>query len=175
MLYQDFSEVQQKHRGAALAIGNFDGLHIGHRELIKNAVLCADELGIVSGVMTFHPHPAVILGKKPSHKMLMSLEQRVEGILALGVDFVVVQSFSLEFASIEAEEFVREILVHHMDVRHVFIGYNFHFGCRGIGDSALLYRLGAQYGFISTQINEICHNGGAVSSSLIRGQVVHED
>jgi riboflavin kinase/FMN adenylyltransferase len=168
MLYRSTSELQQCHLGGALAIGNFDGLHVGHQELIKNTRLIALERRIPSGVLTFHPHPAEVLRKRVGHYLLMPIEERVAGLLALGVDFVMVQEFSLEFAQITAEGFVKNILVDGLQVQHVLVGYNFHFGYRGLGDSETLYWLGKKYGFSSMQLNEICYNGHTVSSTTMR-------
>jgi riboflavin kinase / FMN adenylyltransferase len=141
-----------------LAVGEFDGVHIGHREVIRDA----------DAVLTFEPHPRTVVAPASAPKLLTTLEQKSDLIAALGIDELIVIPFDGSFAAQTAQEFIDHVLVEHLDARHVSVGENFRFGNKARGDAALL---AAQDAF-ETRIAELVElDGEIVSSTHIRGLV----
>ena len=116
-------------RGGVLTIGNFDGVHLGHQEMLRRVVERARELDAPSVVLTFDPHPMRVLHPQRAPKLIQTLRQREEAIAALGVDALVVVPFTREFAAMPAEEFVRDLLGRCLGAREVHVGSAFAFGC----------------------------------------------
>ncbi len=129
-----------------LVIGNFDGVHLGHQSVLREAVADAARLGLPARVLTFEPHPAAIVGPS-APPLLTTLERRVELMGALGVERVYVRPFDAAFASWTPERFARELVAGMLQARLVVVGQNFRFGARRSGDLALLRQLGAELGF----------------------------
>jgi riboflavin kinase/FMN adenylyltransferase len=141
-----------------LAVGEFDGVHIGHREVIRDA----------DAVLTFEPHPRTVVAPASAPKLLTTLEQKADLIAALGIEELIVIPFDGSFAAQTAQEFIDHVLVAHLDARHVSVGENFRFGNKARGDAALL---AAQEKF-QTRIAELVElDGEIVSSTHIRGLV----
>src|ERR1700760_2022152 len=115
-------------RPRRLAVGEFDGVHAGHREVIRGA----------DSVLTFEPHPRTVVAPAAAPKLLTTLEQKADLIAALGVDELLVIPFDGSFAAQTAQEFVDHVLVAQLDARRVSVGENFRFGHRARGDAALL-------------------------------------
>ncbi|WP_148574480.1 bifunctional riboflavin kinase/FAD synthetase [Nocardioides caldifontis] len=134
-------------------VGNFDGVHLGHRHVVARAREVADQLGVDSVVaVTFDPHPIAVLRPEHAPVMLSSIEQRVELLGAAGVDDVLVLPFSREIAQWSPERFVVDVLVDKLHVAGVVVGANFRFGSRAAGDVATLRELGEQHGFTAEGI-----------------------
>jgi riboflavin kinase / FMN adenylyltransferase len=145
-------------RARDLAVGEFDGVHIGHREVIRDA----------DAVLTFEPHPRTVVAPASAPKLLTTLEQKADLIAALGIEELIVIPFDGSFAAQTAQEFIDHVLVAHLDARHVSVGENFRFGNKARGDAALL---AAQDKF-QTRIAELVElDGEIVSSTHIRGLV----
>jgi riboflavin kinase / FMN adenylyltransferase len=141
-----------------LAVGEFDGVHIGHREVIRDA----------DSVLTFEPHPRTVVAPASAPKLLTTLEQKADLIAALGVEELIVIPFDGSFAAQTAQEFIDHVLVEHLDARHVSVGENFRFGNKARGDAALL----ASQEKFETRIAELVElDGEIVSSTHIRGLV----
>ncbi|MDI3298158.1 MAG: bifunctional riboflavin kinase/FAD synthetase [Bacillota bacterium] len=156
---------------ARVAIGAFDGVHLGHRELIRRAVERARGEGGEAVALTFWPHPAYVLAPAGAPKLLTSREERARRIAALGVDALFEIPFSREIAAWPAERFVRELLVARLQVRTVVVGYNFTFGRGAEGRPETLRRLGEELGFETVVLEPVCDRGQPVSSSRIRALV----
>ncbi len=150
-----------------MAIGNFDGLHLGHKKILKNLVAVARSNGLLSIVMTFSPHPEQVLGKHPV-RMIQTLEQRLAGIGKEGVDAAVVVPFNRRFSGLSADEFAGGVLAGTLKSRKVLIGCNFRFGRGREGDRRTLAGLGKRYGFDVCAVPPVRRAGRIVSSSLIR-------
>ena len=141
-----------------LAVGEFDGVHIGHREVIRDA----------DAVLTFEPHPRTVVAPASAPKLLTTLEQKADLIAALGIEELIVIPFDGSFAAQTAQEFIDHVLVEHLDARHASVGENFRFGNKARGDAALL---AAQDAF-ETRIAELVElDGEIVSSTHIRGLI----
>jgi len=147
-----------QHRSRNLAVGEFDGVHLGHREVIRDA----------DAVLTFEPHPRTVVAPASAPKLLTTLEQKADLIAALGIEELIVIPFDGSFAAQTAQEFIDHVLVEHLDARHVSVGENFRFGNKAKGDAALLL---AQDAFTTRVVELVEIDGEIVSSTHIRGLV----
>jgi riboflavin kinase/FMN adenylyltransferase len=133
-------------RECVLVIGNFDGVHRGHRAVLEQAVSVARAAGLAACALTFDPHPAQVVGRR-APPLLTSVEDRVELVGALGVDCVYVRRFDAAFAEWSPERFARDLVAGSLKARRVVVGENFRFGAQRAGDLARLRALGAELGF----------------------------
>ena len=154
--------------GASITLGNFDGIHVGHQALIKNAVDDAQRRGICSAVLTFEPHPLRVLAPERAPKMLLTHKDKMQLLQSLGVDFVVIQQFDRSFAAIGAEEFVVKFLVERLRAKKVWVGKDLRFGKGRMGDIDKLRAWGTQLGFDVGIVEPVMVCGERVSSSRIR-------
>lgn len=161
-----------KSGGALVAIGNFDGVHLGHQAVVRSAVQDAKRKSLEPLVLTFDPHPAEVLGHgRPP--MLTTPDRRVELLCALSPDLtVVVEPFTLELAATPAANFAKELIADHLGAEEVVVGENFRFGQGRKGDLALLRALGKQLGFRAVAQEIVSDAGGAFSSTRIRDAVL---
>jgi riboflavin kinase / FMN adenylyltransferase len=146
-------------RPRRLAVGTFDGVHLGHREVIRDA----------DTVVTFEPHPAAIVSPSGAPRLLTPLDRKIELIASLGVEEIVVIGFDREFAARSAQSFVDDVLVGALGAEHVSVGENFRFGHKAAGDDALL-RADTRFQTRVVPLLEV--DGEVVSSSHIRGLVM---
>lgn len=162
---------------AVVTIGVFDGVHLGHRELIRSAIRWAEQHELPATAITFDPNPAEVLGRGTPPRRLATLEQRLRLIEELGIDSCLVLHFDVEFAGMSAEAFVTDVLVARLHVAHIVVGENFRFGHFARGDVATLARLGVDLGFTVTPhaLLAASPTGAPVSSTLIRSQVADGD
>ena len=165
----DFSAIPAHLRGGVVAIGNFDGVHYGHRAVLDRALALAKAKGLPALVLTFEPHPRTIFNPDAPVYRLTPAPMKAEMLAALGFDGVVEQAFSREFASHTAENFVHEVLVGGLGVAHVVTGFDFHFGKGREGGPAFLMEAGNRHGFGVALIDAFRDEGSdVVSSSRIR-------
>jgi|GEM_PF-7724 len=162
-------------RGSALAIGNFDGVHLGHQAILRAVTSHAKQLKAVSTVLTFEPLPSKILRPDSAPPRLSTNAQRIERLAMADVESAVVLPFTHELSRLTPEEFVEQILVRDLQVRAVFVGENFRFGHRQSGDAQLLRQLGLARGFEVVILPHIHIQGRAVSSTIIRRAVAEGD
>jgi riboflavin kinase/FMN adenylyltransferase len=160
---------------AALTIGNFDGVHLGHQQLVRTAIQCAAQRGVFSGVVTFHPHPRTVLGGGQQVRLLIPIEERLAILARLGVDHILLLPFDTAFSRLTPEEFVRLVLAEALDTRCIVVGDNFRFGHKQAGNPQLLAALGAQSGFETQFLPQVRYRGEAVSSSVIRDHLGRGD
>jgi len=150
-----------------VAIGTFDGMHVGHQRIIKQLVTEATDDGALSTVVTFHPHPRSVLAAR-GPKLLTSLDTRLRIMEALRVDSALVVPFDREFAKCSAEDFVREFLVRDLAAKKAFVGFNFRFGHGGVADVTTLRQLGDVAGLDVCACAPVRVRGQVVSSSQVR-------
>jgi len=155
-----------------VTIGNFDGLHIGHRAITDTVVARARASGGTAVVYTFNPHPIRVLRPDQAPRLLTTHEQKVELLEQAEIDALIVEHFDAEFAAIGAEEFIREILFARIRPLEVYVGYDFHFGHDREGSMGLLTELGPKLGFSVTIIPEVTIGGSDVNSTRIRKLLV---
>jgi riboflavin kinase / FMN adenylyltransferase len=152
----------------ALTIGNFDGVHPGHRALIERVTAKARELELVSCVLTFEPHPREFFDPQAAPARLTRLRDKLELIEAAGVERVHVARFDRRFASLSPERFVDDVLVNGLATRWLLVGRDFRFGARRAGDFAALAAAGARHGFEVESMPDVLFDGTRVSSSAVR-------
>ena len=162
-------------KGGIVTVGNFDGVHRGHREMLTEVAARARELDVPSVVVTFDPHPLKILHPEGAPAMIQTLRQREESIEACGIEALVVIPFTRDFSLIPAEEFVRELLVKRLSAREVRVGERFVFGREKGGDVALLEEVGKSAGFEVRPIADVADEQGIVSSTRIRAALAEGD
>ena len=162
--------------GSTVAIGKFDGVHLGHQAIIGRLLETARSTSTSAVVFTFASNPLGYLRPDICPLPLMSREQRLETLAAEGVDTCVMVEFDAEFSRITAEDFVEHVLVGRLRAQHVILGADFRFGHRGLGDAALLRRLGERLGFTVEVVDGVVDaREGRVSSTQIRDAIVAGD
>jgi riboflavin kinase/FMN adenylyltransferase len=167
-IYHSLDEVPADFGPSALTIGNFDGVHLGHRHILKRLVALAQERGGKPSVLTFDPHPTCIVAPERSPRLLTSPAQRAALMREEGIDQVLILPFTAKLAQLTPEEFARQLLVDRLCARTVLVGENFRFGHRQAGTTKVLTELGQKLGFDTEVIDAIRCRGRVASSSEIR-------
>lgn len=157
----------------ALAIGNFDGVHLGHQALLSDLRAAATRLNIEAAVMSFEPHPRAFfaqmlgdLSKAPSR--IANLRDNLSALDQAGIDRVIVEHFNAHFAALSPEEFIQKILVDGLHVKLVMVGDDFRFGAKRAGDIHTLKEAGERFGFVVQTMNTVERYGERISSSAVR-------
>lgn len=158
-----------------LAIGNFDGLHLGHRALLERLTGKARELGLPASVMTFEPHPRELFSPEQAPARLTSLREKLGLLEANGIERAYVLHFSRKLAALTAEEFIDDVLVRGLNVKHLIIGDDFRFGRGRAGDFAMLQNAGVIHHFGVEAMHTIDIDGERVSSSAVRATLAAGD
>ncbi len=173
-LIENLRDLRQPFPRAVVTIGNFDGVHIGHQALFHQVIERSDAVGGTSVAMTFEPHPLRVL-KKNGHPPLITLyEQKKELIAATGIDVLICVPFTLEFAALSAEAFVKDILVDRIGMRTIVVGEDYAFGRNREGDLTLLKAFAARHGFevvVGDWIRLGSDGLGRISSTRVRDLV----
>lgn len=151
-----------------LCIGNFDGVHLGHRKLIEFTKLKAQELGIESALMTFWPHPAQVFNKNKVFEFILTQKQKERSIEKLGIDLYLRQAFDTDFASLSSARFIAEVLVGSLNAQVVVVGENFKFGKGAKGDVIVLSKALQERGVSCFPQSLVREEGDIISSSRIR-------
>ncbi len=151
-----------------LAIGMFDGVHLGHQSVIESALHSARRSGGLAGVLTFWPHPSALFHPENPTRLLMPPEMKRSVLGRLGVDFLIEQNFSREFAQIEARDFLAHLKRSLPSLAAVYVGENWRFGRGRCGDVAMLIEEARQAGLTVFSTPRLNHNGAPISSSRIR-------
>jgi len=149
-------------------IGNFDGMHLGHQELMRDLVRRAAEIGGTPSVVTFHPHPIQVLAPDNAPRQIQTLKQKLATLESLGIQLVIVIPFDLELAHMSAYDFASDILWGRLALEEIHVGPNFAFGHRREGSFNLLREIGAEKGFPVGRIHQIQFRGNRVSSTAVR-------
>ncbi len=152
----------------ALAIGNFDGVHIGHQALIAEVVRCAEREGLTPAVLTFDPHPTAVVAPQRVPPLICTLEERFKLLGEAGARRIFVLNFTAEVAHLSPEEFVKDILVGGLDAKAIFVGDNFRFGYQQRGTPDVFRSLGKTYGFSTCFLAPVTFRGAVVSSTEVR-------
>ncbi len=154
------------------ALGNFDGVHLGHRQLIRKAIEKSQQLRGTTAVLTFDPHPLKILDPEFSPPMLLSKEEKIKKLSELGAELLIIIPFSKEFARLTPQEFIKDILAEKLNAKGVVIGYNYTFGFKGQGTPEILSALAADYSIETIVVPPVTYQGVEVSSTFIRSLLV---
>ena len=167
-IVRDILYIDPADRGAAAAIGNFDGVHLGHQAVLALARHEAARLGVTAGVMTFEPHPRQYFAPDAPPFRLMNAAARAHRLEKLGIDVLYELSFNAALAALPAEDFARVIVAERLGLSHVVVGADFCFGKGRTGTAATLRDLGARFGFGVTVAGMVDLGAGEVSSTAIR-------
>lgn len=165
----------RKNIPTVIALGYFDGIHLGHQKLIKTAIKIAQNMNIKSAVYTFNTHPLSVLSPEKAPKLLFPNNKKIEIIQSLGIDYLVFSDFTRDIMTKTPDKFVKEILVDQFNMKHVVVGFNYKFGYKGIGTPELLKTLGKKHGFAVTVIEPVKEQGTIVSSTNIRKLIANGD
>ncbi len=158
-----------------VTLGNFDGVHMGHRKLIETATEYAKKENLKSVVFTFSPHPMFIFGNRENCALIMSPKEKEMTIKAMGVDTYIEYPFDREFASMSPEDFAVEIVFKKLKCKVLVVGYDYRFGKMNKGDSYLLEKLGKEYGVKTVFVPKVIYENERVSSTKIRECLVNRD
>ncbi|RNC67639.1 MAG: bifunctional riboflavin kinase/FAD synthetase [Desulfuromonadales bacterium] len=167
-IFRSIEEITEKLQDPVVTIGNFDGVHLGHREIFRRIRREAAALGGVSLVVTFIPHPLKVLGIKKDLRLINTYAEKELLIEASGIDYLLTIPFTEEFAAISAERFVQDILVGRIGIRKLVIGYDYAFGKGREGNVAMLRRLGDELGFSVEVLEQIGEGDLVFSSTAVR-------
>jgi len=151
-----------------LTIGTFDGIHIGHKKILDRLINTAENQHLESLVLTFFPHPRMVLQKDSNIKLIHTIDERADILGTLGLDNLIIQPFSKEFSRLSATEFVRDILVHQLNVKHIIVGYDHRFGRNRTANIDSLKEFGEIYDFTVEEISAQDIDAVSVSSTKIR-------
>lgn len=163
-----------KLRDPVVTLGIFDGVHRGHLALLNKLVARAEEINGESVVITFHPHPRLVLDKKPEGLFFLStMEEKTELLKKANVGNLIIINFTPEFSKIKACDFVGNILSGKIGTRHLIVGYDHHFGYRGEGNFETINECAVSLGFVVEQAQGLHTGIGAISSSLIRDALLN--
>ncbi|MFD2443566.1 bifunctional riboflavin kinase/FAD synthetase [Bacillus sp. CGMCC 1.16607] len=158
----------------SVALGFFDGVHLGHQRVILEAKNEANKLGIKSGVMTFDPHPSVVLGKSEKHVEYISpIEDKIQIIQDLGIDYLIIVRFSLEFSHLLPQEFIDQYVIG-LNIKHVVAGFDYSYGKMGKGTMETI-PFHSRDRFTYTVISKLSIEGEKISSTLIRKLITNGD
>lgn len=158
----------------ALAIGFFDGMHRGHQDIARQT-LRLRKPGYRAGVLTFANHPATFLRPGSEPPLICTVEERIDGLAAAGFDECFCVEFDEQVASLNAEAFLRDVLIRDLGVRGVVVGKNFRFGHRRTGDAAMMARIFAESGTVLVPVENTADDGERVSSTRIRSAIARGD
>ena len=167
-IFRSLAEVPAAFGPSVVTIGNFDGVHVGHRRIMRRVLEIARARKLAAAVLTFDPHPARVLAPDRAPKLIMTVARRLQSIESEGIDAVMVLPFSLDFAKLTPEEFVNQILLGALHTRVIVVGEDFRFGHKQAGNVETLRALGGQGGFEVETIGTIERCRERVSSSTVR-------
>jgi riboflavin kinase/FMN adenylyltransferase len=170
-VYRSLDETPADFGPSALTIGNFDGVHAGHRRILERLTALAKARGWKASALTFDPHPAQVVAPERRPPLMTSLERRVELLGETGIEQTLILPFTPQVARLSPEEFARRIVAGRLGARCVLVGANFHFGHGQAGDVRALADLGRELGFQTEIVPAVTCRGLVVSSSAIRGLI----
>ena len=166
---------ERAEHGCVLTIGNFDGVHRGHQALLAKLTDKAHATGLPSAVLTFEPHPREFFAHDNRPRRLTSLREKIQLLASRGVDRLYIARFNTRFAALTAEQFIEDVLIHGLGVRHLLIGDDFCFGKGRVGNFTMLNAAGQQAGFTVEAMHTLVHEGERVSSSAVRAALLEGD
>ncbi|WP_299223007.1 bifunctional riboflavin kinase/FAD synthetase [uncultured Psychroserpens sp.] len=156
---------------SVITIGTFDGVHIGHQKIIKRLVAVGQQANLESVVLTFFPHPRMVLQKNSDIKLLNTIDERQELLSAFGLETLVIKPFTKEFSKLSAQEYVKTVLIDELNAKHIIIGYDHHFGKNRSANIDDLKTFGELFNFKVEEISAQDIKDVAVSSTKIRNAI----
>lgn len=174
-IYRQLSDFE-KLENAVVTIGTFDGVHLGHQKIIKRLVELAQSSGGESVLLTFFPHPRMIIDPENQElKMINTIDEKAKILQQLGVDHLIITPFTRDFSNLSAEDYIKEILVKRIGVKKIILGYDHRFGKDRLGNFDTLLDAAPRYGFEIEEIPEQDLNDVAISSTKIRKALLGGD
>jgi len=167
-VYSGALSIDEPLASSVVTLGTFDGVHRGHRQLVETAIRNAKSLGTLSVAYTFDPHPAAVLAPTKVPPLLLSIEDRVRYLSEFGIDIVVVEPFTADFARIEAPTWLENYLITQLKPKHVVVGFNFSYGHKRQGTPVKLVEAGQAHSFGVDVVSAFEFDGEVVSSTRIR-------
>jgi len=174
-LVRHHGEVPASLQGGVIALGNFDGLHLGHQAVIGEAVRLARSKNAPAAVMTFEPHPREFFAPATAPARLSTLRDKLDALAAAGIDRVFVQHFTRRFAQLTARDFVESVVIAGCAARWLLVGDDFRFGAKRSGDNALLAGYAAAGAFELAQMPTVAQDGERISSTGVRAALAAGD
>lgn len=159
----------------AATIGSFDGVHLGHRKIISTLLEISEKMRLRPTLVTFEPHPQLVLGKRGPMEILTTLDEKLDLLESSGIETVIVLEFNRQLASYPPEDFVRQILLEKLDMKALVIGYDHHFGKNRTGNTNLLEDMSSAEGFHFKVVPEFRIDGKTVKSTVIRDELKSGD
>ncbi|MBI5846986.1 MAG: bifunctional riboflavin kinase/FAD synthetase [Nitrospirae bacterium] len=178
LLITDLGKITRPFTNSVITLGNFDGIHLGHQELVRMVMKRAQEIQGQSMVVTFRPHPLKVLAPDKCPPLISIYEEKIELFKKLGIDVLVKIPFSLHFAEMSPREFVKKILCDLLGTKEIFVGCNYRFGKGREGTTETLKQMGEEFGFRVNEVEQIFLKSELISSTKIRqllraGEVEH--
>jgi len=174
-LIRGIHNIQLEDHGCVLTIGNFDGVHLGHRRVIEALVKQAKELNCVPAVLVFEPQPQELFAPKSAPARLCRLRDKYTLLKKLGVQRLICVNFNRKFAAQTAQEFINELLVKKLGIKRLIVGDDFHFGKNRVGNFEMLCEAGEKYGFAVFDTASYKMSDCRISSTEIRHALEHDD
>ena len=169
-IYKNFN-ISNKFKNAAIAIGNFDGFHLGHQKVIKKGKNLAKKHRLQFGLLVFHPLPVMFFNKKINNFRIDTLKQKIENSKKLGIDFIIIKKFDKNFSKTSAENFISQIIHKKLKAKLIFISQNFKFGKNRIGNINLLKKKERLLNYKTKTVDPLTKNKFLISSTLIRKNI----
>ncbi len=166
-LIKDTTEIKLQ-KPTVVTIGTFDGIHIGHRKIIEQLLKAAEAHGLKSTILTFFPHPRMVLQQNVGLQLINTIEERIKILQKTGIDNLIVYPFTKEFSRLEAQDYIEQVLIDQLNAKRVIIGYDHHFGRNRTADIHDMHHFGKQYDFEVEEIPEQDIDNVSVSSTKIR-------
>jgi len=169
-IYKNFN-ISKRFKNSAIAIGNFDGFHLGHQRVIRKAKEIAKRNKITFGLLVFQPLPVMFFNKKLKNYRLDSLQQKIDSSKKHGIDFLIVKKFNKKFSNIRPEDFIEKIIYKKLKAKLIFISKNFRFGKNRTGNVSLLKNKEKFFQYKTKNITPLNKKGSTISSTLIRKNI----
>jgi riboflavin kinase/FMN adenylyltransferase len=170
IIYKNLN-IKTNHKNSVIAIGNFDGLHLGHQKVLNQARLKAKKENLKFGVITFEPIPNMFFNKNIRHHRINSIKQKIYYLNKLNLDFLIIINFNKYFSNIKADSFIDKILAEKLNSKYVFVSKNFRFGKKRTGNTNTLKIYEKKYSYKTIITSPYQKNKKIISSSLIRKKI----
>ena len=165
------TNLKNKHCKGVLAIGNFDGIHLGHQKVIRDAKQKANKNKLPFGIMTFEPMPVMFFNKKIKNHRINSLDQKINQFKKLKLDFLIIRKFNKKFSRLTAEKFIEKIIFKKTNCKFLYVSNNFRFGFKRKGNIRTLKKFGKKFNYRNLIIKPFKKKNIVISSTLIRKKI----
>ena len=165
------TNLKNQHCKGVLAIGNFDGVHLGHQKVIRDAKQQANKYKLPFGIMTFEPMPVMFFNKKIKNHRINSLDQKINQFKKLKIDFLIIRKFNKKFSRLTAEKFIEKIIFKKTKCKYLYVSNNFRFGFKRKGNIRILKKFGKKFNYRNLIVKPLKKKNNVISSTLIRKKI----